>query len=100
MRLEWSQHAVQDRNDIFDFIEQHSPGAAVWIDSRIHQQLRALLRHPASGRLGRVRGTRELVITRTPYIAAYRLLPMRVRVLRILHSAQQWPDISQERSRH
>lgn len=92
MRLEWSHHAIQDRSDIYDYVEQYSPNAAIWIDTRIGQQLLTLLRYPATGRLGRLPGTRELVITRTPYIAAYRPLPTRVRVLRILHNAQTWPS--------
>jgi plasmid stabilization system protein ParE len=44
------------------------------------------------GRPGRIEGTRELVISRTPYIAAYRIAGDNVRVLRVLHGAQQWPD--------
>ncbi len=36
-------------------------------------------------------GTRELVITGTPYIAAYRVRPQRIEVLRIIHGAQRWP---------
>ncbi|WP_072633186.1 type II toxin-antitoxin system RelE/ParE family toxin [Pandoraea sputorum] len=91
MKLEWSQHAIQDRSDIYDFVEQRSPNAAIWIDSRINQQLLSLLRFPRAGRPGSIRGTRELVITRTPYIAAYRALPTRIRVLRIFHNAQMWP---------
>ncbi|WP_150606528.1 type II toxin-antitoxin system RelE/ParE family toxin [Pandoraea cepalis] len=100
MKLEWSQHAIQDRSDIFEYVERFSPNAAIWIDTRVHQQLTTLLRYPAAGRLGRLRGTRELVITRTPYIAAYRPLPTRVRVLRILHNAQMWPDTAGTTSPH
>jgi plasmid stabilization system protein ParE len=43
------------------------------------------------GRPGRIEGTRELVISRTPYIAAYRIGGDTVRILRVLHGAQQWP---------
>jgi plasmid stabilization system protein ParE len=44
------------------------------------------------GRAGRVEGTRELVISRTSYIAAYRIVGDVSRILRVLHGAQQWPD--------
>jgi plasmid stabilization system protein ParE len=44
------------------------------------------------GRAVRIEGTRELVISRTPYIAAYRIIGATVRILRVLHGAQQWPD--------
>jgi len=53
--------------------------------------LQRLGRFPESGRIGRVAGTRELVIVRTPYIAAYQVGSVAVLVLRILHGSQQWP---------
>jgi toxin ParE1/3/4 len=77
---------------IFDFIETENPAAAVRIDERIEAVVKQLLEFPDSGRSGRVAGTRELVITGTPYIAAYIVLPERIRVLRLLHGAQVWPD--------
>ncbi|TJV25813.1 MAG: type II toxin-antitoxin system mRNA interferase toxin, RelE/StbE family, partial [Mesorhizobium sp.] len=43
-------------------------------------------------RPGRIAGTRELVVARTPYIAAYAVVADTVRILRILHGAQMWPD--------
>jgi plasmid stabilization system protein ParE len=46
------------------------------------------------GRPGRVNGTRELIIQRTPYIAAYRIAGKTVRILRELHGAQMWPEES------
>ncbi len=51
-----------------------------------------MLQHPEMGRHGRIEGTRELVISRTPYIAAYRITGDTVRILRVLHGAQLWPD--------
>ena len=92
MRLEWSAFAIEDRDAIFDYIEEDSPRAAVVVDDRIRVQVRQLLQYPETGRPGRVDGTRELVIRRTPYIAAYRVSGDVVRILRVLHGAQQWPD--------
>ena len=67
------------------------------VDDRIRAQVAGLARFPERGRLGRVEGTRELVIHRTPYIAAYPIVRDTVRILRVLHGAQQWPeDISDE----
>jgi addiction module RelE/StbE family toxin len=92
VRLEWSVFALEDRDGIFDYIEEDSPRAAVVVDGRIRTQVRQLLQFPETGRLGRVDGTRELVISQTPYIAAYRINGDTVRILRVLHGAQQWPD--------
>lgn len=92
MRLEWSAFAIEDRDAIFDYIEEDSPQAAVVVDDRIRVQVRQLLQFPETGRPGRVEGTRELVISRTPYIAAYHIAGDAVRILRVLHGAQLWPD--------
>lgn len=92
MKLEWSPWALQDRDAIFDFIEQDNPRAAIEIDTRIAEQIRRLILFPESGRIGRCARTRELVIDRTPYLAAYRIYDDRVRILRVLHEAQSWPE--------
>jgi len=92
VRLEWSAFAIEDRDGIFDYIEEDSPHAAVVVDDRIRMQVRQLLQFPETGRPGRIEGTRELVIIRTPYIAAYRITGDTVRILRVLHGAQLWPD--------
>ena len=97
MRLEWSIFAQTDRDAIFDYIEEDSPQAAITVDDRIRVQVGRLARYPESGRPGRVAGTRELVIRRTPYVAAYRIAGDTVRILRVLHGAQPWPeDMSEE----
>ena len=92
MHLEWSAFALADRNAIFDYIERDSPSAAIAVDDRIRTQIAGQAQFPRSGRPGRVAGTRELVIQHTPYIAAYRIEDDTVRILRILHGAQRWPD--------
>lgn len=92
MRLEWSAFAIEDRDGIFDYIEEDSPRAAVVVDDRIRVQVGQLLQFPETGRPGRIEGTRELVISQTPYIAAYRITGDTVRILRVLHCAQLWPD--------
>jgi len=92
MRLVWAPFALADRDEIFTFIEAHSPRAAAFIDKRIASAARRLLRFPQSGRPGRVPGTRELVVPRSPYIAVYIVAADRVRILRVLHGARLWPD--------
>jgi toxin ParE1/3/4 len=92
LRIEWSPFALADRDAIFDYIEAESPRAAIVIDDRIRRHVGQLRRFPESGRPGRIEGTRELVIDRTPYIAAYQILGDKVRILRVLHGARLWPE--------
>jgi plasmid stabilization system protein ParE len=46
-----------------------------------------------SGRSGRVPGTRELVISDTPFIAPYAIDRDRIVILAVYHGAQQWPEV-------
>ncbi|MFH1806173.1 MAG: type II toxin-antitoxin system RelE/ParE family toxin [Pseudomonadota bacterium] len=92
MRLEWSALALEDREGVFDFIEALNPLAAIDMDERIAARIDHLRQFPQSGRSGRVEGTFELVVPRTPYIVAYRMELDVIIVLRVLHGAQLWPD--------
>lgn len=92
MRLVWARFALADRDDIFTHIEAENPRAAVHVDQLIVLAAHRLIDFPESGRPGRIAGTRELVVARTPYIAAYAVTADTVRVLRVLHGAQMWPD--------
>lgn len=98
MTLEWSILALTDRNAIFEYIEANNVRAAVAIDNRIRKSVATLTQFPEMGRIGRIEGTRELVITRTPYVAAYRIVGETLRILRVLHGAQQWPEEMPDRS--
>ncbi|HFQ6843032.1 TPA: type II toxin-antitoxin system RelE/ParE family toxin [Serratia marcescens] len=46
--------------------------------------------HPKLYRGGRIEGTREMVV-RANYIVVYTEDSFAVRILRVLHAAQQWP---------
>jgi len=97
MRVEWSIFAQADRDAIFDYIEADSPQSAITVDDRIRERVETLAQFPHSGRPGRIEETRELVVTRTLYIVAYRISGDSVRILRVLHGARRWPeDMSKE----
>lgn len=92
MRLEWSLLALNDREAIFDYVAGENPAAAIRLDDRISERIKMLRQFPEAGRPGRISGTRELVISGTPYIAAYAIVSDAVRILRLLHGARLWPD--------
>ena len=92
MRLHWSRLAVRDRVVIYDHIEADSPRAAIAVDDRLAERIAGLLAFPLAGRPGRVEGTRELVVVGTPYVVIYSVTDDLIRILRILHGAQRWPE--------
>jgi toxin ParE1/3/4 len=51
---------------------------------------------PEIGRPGRVEGTREPIVPRTPYIVDSVEGEM-VTILRVLHGAQEWPEEMERR---
>lgn len=92
MKIEWSLFAIEDRDTIFDYIEQDNPHAAISLDEHIEEQTKKLLQFPECGRPGRIEGTREIILSNTPYIIAYRVKRDTIRILRVLHGALQWPQ--------
>jgi len=91
MIIEWLPAAEHDFDAIVDFIADDNPVAAIEQGDEIERQIAGLREHRQRGRTGRVKGTRELVIVRTPFIAAYRIKRNKTQILRIFHGAQQWP---------
>jgi toxin ParE1/3/4 len=92
VRFAWARPALRDLEAIGDFIARDNPIAAANIVTRVFDQLELLAQHPHIGRIGRIRGTRELVVTDTPFIAVYRVRDDRVEVLAVFHGARLWPD--------
>lgn len=92
MILSWLPTATNERYDQLDYIAMDDPLAAISQDEEIEQQISLLATQPEMGRIGRVNGTRELVISRTPFIAIYRIVGQRIEILRFLHGAQKWPN--------
>ncbi len=89
--LVWLKRALNDRDAQLDYIAKDNPLAAVAQGDHIDDQIDQLLQHPKMGRPGRTQGTRELVISRTPFIVVYRIKGKRIELLRLLHGAQKWP---------
>lgn len=89
----WLRMALADRDTQLDYIAQESIAAALEQGSSIAHQLDLLAELPEMGRVGRQIGTRELVVSRTPFIMVYRLNVQanRIELLRSLHGSQQWP---------
>jgi addiction module RelE/StbE family toxin len=76
--------------EIIDYIEQRNAVAAQSLHAAIVQFAENLPRMPYLFRLGRVVGTREIVV-HPNYILVYQVGGEAIDVLRILHSRQQYP---------
>jgi len=92
MKLIWTAPAAQDRREIREFIAIDNPIAAISFDEMLERKASKLTSYPNLGRAGRITGTRELVVHRN-YILLYDINDDNVRILRVLHTARQWPPL-------
>ena len=90
LELEWSQLARADLLAIVDYISDDNLDAAQRLKDDVESKAARLPEHPKLYRQGRLDGTREMVV-RENYVVVYGINLSTVRVLRVLHAAQQWP---------
>ena len=58
---------------------------------KIAKNIVKLIAFPKLGRAGRVKSTRELVISGTSFIVIYKISGDKIKILALLHGSQQWP---------
>ncbi|NTE90175.1 type II toxin-antitoxin system RelE/ParE family toxin, partial [Agrobacterium rubi] len=62
-RIRWTVRALQRLDEIGAYIEQEDPDAAARVVARIVASVDMLAEHPTAGRIGRITGTREVVLS-------------------------------------
>lgn len=93
MKLVWSPEALDDLVALRAYIEEDDPAAARRIVLHIMRNVETLLSdNPRMGRAGRIPGTHEHVVPRTPFIVPYRIRGETIQILRVYHGARRWPD--------
>ena len=103
-RIRWTALANDDFLGIVKWIKAHNPDAAARVGRRILAAAENLAAHPYLGKPGRSPDTRELVVTRYPYLIVYTVEhdavtaeePQAVVILRVLHGAMLWPSADDE----
>ncbi len=94
MRVRWLDSAIDSLDAQGEYIARNDPEAAARIVSSILSSVERLATFPASGRPGRIPGTRELIVPGTPFIIPYRIRAGTVEILRVLHASRKWPGRS------
>ncbi len=94
MNILWSPEAVEDLTSLRSYIAEDDPAAARKLVLHIMHSIQQLLPdNPQMGRPGRVPDTRELVISKTPFIVPYPRQRNVIQILRVYHGARRWPEI-------
>lgn len=91
MRIVRTRRYLSELVAIGDYIAERNPQAAHEVVNRIDGSAALLAQNPFIGRVGDIAGTRELVVTSTPYIVAYRVADDRIELLFVQHGAREWP---------
>ena len=82
--------AQEDLRAIKQYICCDNLEAAQLVVEYIMDSVEKLKDNPSIGRAGRVLRTRELVISKYPYIVPYQVRENTVYVLRVLHTSRKW----------
>jgi addiction module RelE/StbE family toxin len=91
--IEWTEQATRQLDQAHDYIAlSNSEEVATRITTLVVTSIQQLAAFPMSGGSGRIPGTRELVISNTPFIAAYAIEKARIVILAVYHGAQHWPE--------
>ena len=90
MNIFWTVFAQDDLNAIFDYIVVEDQDAAIRLVRNIRTKVDALTEYPYMGKIGRVSGTRELLVDRKYYII-YRVIDDNIHILNIIHNSRKYP---------
>lgn len=90
MKLVWTTRAKTDLRGIILHIGADNPAAADKLRNRIERSAAYLAYQPFAGRPGTIRETRE-IIPHPSYRLVYQLKDDTVSVMRVIHTARQWP---------
>lgn len=88
----WEEQSLIDREKIFEFLHEFNPLAAEATDDSIEEKVESLLLQPEMGveREG-IKG-RLLMIPEISMIVSYYTDGKNIRVMRVLHMKQKFPD--------
>lgn len=89
-RIRWTSRAVRRLDEIGAYIAKEDADAAARVVARIVSAVDMLSELPATGRIGRIKGTREMVLADISYIVPYRVGDD-IEIITIIHTSQKWP---------
>ncbi len=92
MNVRWTVPAAEQLEQAYDYIAESNPCVAEEVAQHVIDSTEMLGRHPAAGRTGRIDGTREFSVSKTPFVVAYAVIDETVWVLAVYHGARKWPE--------
>ena len=89
--INWTEASYEDLTELLDYFQkQDEPDVGKILVAKIYKATGTLRTFPHAGRVGLLKGTRELVIPHVPYFLAYQVRQDVVDVLRVMHTSKLW----------
>ena len=92
LKLQFSDEVIRNLTEVTEFYEERQEGLGKRFAKYIEKHLLLLEEQPNIGRIGKVFGTREMVLTDFPYMIVYRVRKSYVQLLLIYHQARKYPN--------
>lgn len=90
-KVKFSASSLKDLKSIQEYICENNREAAKEVVAHIIEKIETVIvPNPSAGRAGRVLRTRELVISKYPYIVPYQVRENVIYILRVLHTSRKW----------
>ena len=89
MRVRYTPDAFTDREQIFEYLRERSPGGARNVLASIREAVRLLAEQPYSGYVTNEPDVRVKFVIRHPYKIFYRVRRDAVEILHIRHAARR-----------
>jgi len=94
LQVGWSKGAERNLDSIEAYIAKDNPAAAAkTVVKIVKRTFTQLSKHPASGKPGRINGTRELIFPEIPYIVIYTVQEETIFIIRVFHTAQDFENL-------
>ena len=90
-KVKFTSSALKDLKSIQEYIYENNREAVQKVVSQIIEKIETVITpNPAAGRAGRIPRTRELVISKYPYVVPYQVREDVIYILRVLHTSRKW----------
>lgn len=93
LKLRYTIRAKTDLSEIFSYLNKRDKQAAKRVVNTIERSAKILATHPLTGRQTDFVDIRLKPIPNYPYLLFYQATGNDLIILRVLHSARDWPEI-------
>jgi toxin ParE1/3/4 len=92
LKLRYTSRAQADLSELFNYLDMRDKPAAIRVINAIEHSAEILATHPLTGRQTDLAEVRVKPVPNFPYLIFYHAIGSDLIVLRVWHSAREWPE--------